>query len=131
MTRLKDYKVNHTVKSHPAPFSAVWSGEKMHEIRYNDRGYKVGDIVRLSEWDPNRNQFVGPIGRDIDVIITYLRQAPRDGIDPFGLQPGYCVFDFLILNHFKGGKVIIPSRLAADTEGMSPPPFSTMPNPED
>lgn len=128
MNKTTDYKVAHVLKSHPAPFAAVWSGEKMHEIRYNDRGYKVGDAVRLCEWNPERQAFTG---RDVDVIIIYLRQAPREGIDPFGLQPGFCVFDFLILNHFKGGRLVSHPRAAGESQGMTPPPFSTMPNPED
>jgi len=128
MNQKTDYKVSHVLKSHPAPFAAVWAGEKMHETRYNDRGYKVGMALRLSEWNPDRKEFTG---RDVDVIIIYIRHAPAaPAVDPYGLQPGFCVFDFLILNHFKNGEIAKGSRVG-EAPAMSPPPFSTMANPEE
>ena len=124
MSTAHGYKVNHKLKSHPAPFAAVWSGEKMHEIRFNDRRFKVGHTVRLLEWHPEKKIFRG---RAVDIIITYIRYAPDNTPDPFGLLPGFCVFDFLILNHFR--KEEFPEESAGETF-ITPPPFTTMQNPE-
>lgn len=123
----KSFHVQHVIKSHKENFTAGWDGQKMHEIRRNDRGYKTGQIIRLVEIDPSKEN--RPTGRYMDVIILYIRYAPETGIDPFGLQAGFCVFDFLILNHFINGRVL--SNPAGRAAGMSPPPFSTMDNPEE
>lgn len=42
----------HDLKTWPGPFIALWRGEKFHELRRNDRGYVVGDVLVLREWDP-------------------------------------------------------------------------------
>ena len=39
----------HVLKILVEYYSAVVSGAKKFEIRYNDRDYKVGDILRLTE----------------------------------------------------------------------------------
>jgi len=99
--KVNRFPVNHTVKSHPEPFSKVWSGEKGHEIRINDRHYRVGHSVRLMEFDPDTKDFSG---RTIDLIIMHLRHADGEGpVTSAGLKPGYVVFDFLIVNQWKKG----------------------------
>lgn len=120
------YTVRHILKSHPEPFNAVWHGEKGHEIRFNDRKYRVSHTARLMEYDPEKKLF---LGRAIDLIITHLRFAEGEG-KPFsaGLRPGFVVFDFLILNHFR--KEDFPEESAAESF-ITPPPFSLCPNPED
>jgi hypothetical protein len=40
----------HDLKCWPEPFAAILSGEKRHEIRRDDRGFKVGDVLRLREY---------------------------------------------------------------------------------
>ena len=53
--------------------------------RKDDRGYQVGDIVILKEWD-------GEVytGRDIALKIKYiLRNCPE-----YGLADGYCILGF-------------------------------------
>ncbi len=127
MNMKTDYKIDHHVKSQPAPFSAVWNGEKMHEIRFNDRLFKVSDICRLSEWNPDSRIYRG---RAIDLVITYIRVAPDETPDTFGLLPGFCVFDFLILNRFRTGGLAGTTHTESDEIFLSNPPFTTMKNPE-
>lgn len=42
----------HVLKTWPGPFAAVRDGLKTFEWRRDDRGYEVGDVLRLREWDP-------------------------------------------------------------------------------
>ncbi|HEX6827180.1 MAG TPA: DUF3850 domain-containing protein [Nitrospiraceae bacterium] len=88
----------HRVKSHPDSFREVWEGAKGHEIRINDRRYKVADSVRLNEYDPETGNYSG---RSIDVIIINLRFAEGEGFPvSSGLKPGFVVFDFLIVTKY-------------------------------
>lgn len=87
---MQHYIINHTVKSHPKPFSDVWNGEKNHEIRINDSAYGKEEIVKLQEFNPDTKIYSG---RSIDVLITYIRSGG------YGLMDGYCVFDFIVLDH--------------------------------
>ncbi len=41
--------VIHTLKTDPEVFEAVLLGLKKYEIRFNDRGFRVGDDLCLSE----------------------------------------------------------------------------------
>jgi hypothetical protein len=41
----------HDLKTWPVPYAAVRDGRKCYEVRYDDRGFKVGDYLRLREYD--------------------------------------------------------------------------------
>lgn len=41
--------VVHKLKADPLTFDAVWTGVKTHEIRLNDRNFRVGDELHLAE----------------------------------------------------------------------------------
>lgn len=43
---------SHSLKSWPSHFRALLSGAKTFEIRFNDRGYQVGDRLILKEFTP-------------------------------------------------------------------------------
>jgi hypothetical protein len=72
----------HALKTWPQFYEAVVSGEKTFEVRRNDRGYQVGDILILQEYRPDAFVFTG---RETDVRVTYLLQDER------WLRPGFCV----------------------------------------
>lgn len=42
----------HLLKCWPESFRAVVAGTKTYEVRKDDRGYMVGDYLRLDEWEP-------------------------------------------------------------------------------
>jgi hypothetical protein len=47
----------HTLKTWPDHFTALTDGSKTFEVRYDDRGFAVGDLLRLAEWDPDTSRF--------------------------------------------------------------------------
>lgn len=75
----------HTLKTWPGPFQEVWLGLKPFELRYDDRSFHVGDVLRLEEFHPH----VGLTGRAIGGIEITCILAGQ-----FGIQPGHCVLGF-------------------------------------
>ena len=59
----------HDIKCWPEYFQAVKSGIKPFELRKDDRGYAVGDILHLREFDPDTATYTGD---DIDKAVTYV-----------------------------------------------------------
>lgn len=118
------YDVNHVIKSWPAPFTAAWYGEKNHEIRFNDRNFLPDQVVRMEEYNPEKKSFTG---RKLDVLITYFREG---GI---GLHAGFCVWDFVILNHWatRDGVVTQINTNGIFRGGADRPPLIISENPED
>lgn len=49
----------HEVKSWPPFFDAIRDGRKPFDVRYNDRGYRIGDTLLLREWEPVKGIYSG------------------------------------------------------------------------
>lgn len=74
----------HNLKTWPPFFEAVLEGRKTFELRRDDRGFEVGDVLQLQEWNPEAAALTG---RVVDRQVAYLvRNVPE-----FGLQPGFVV----------------------------------------
>lgn len=58
----------HELKTWPEFFEPILSGDKTFELRHNDRGFRVGDILWLREWD----QDSGYTGRELFVKVQYI-----------------------------------------------------------
>ncbi|EGO8504489.1 DUF3850 domain-containing protein [Enterococcus faecalis] len=72
----------HELKILPEYFEAVVSGDKCFEIRKNDRGYKVGDILRLNEYEDGKYT-----GNFHVAEITYITDyAQQDGYVVLGIK---------------------------------------------
>lgn len=72
----------HHLKILPEYFEAVVSGDKCFEIRKNDRGYKVGDILRLNEYEDGKYT-----GSFHVAEITYITDyAQQDGYVVLGIK---------------------------------------------
>ena len=70
----------HELKLAKMYYADVASGKKRFELRKNDRGFKVGDGLRLKEYTNGEET-----GRYIDADIVYMLE------DFAGLTDGYCV----------------------------------------
>lgn len=79
----------HRVKSWSPFFKAIKSGTKTHDLRKDDRGYKVGDIIHLEEYDPFMGVYTGDV---LPVVITYItgQQFPC-AFSSAVLEPGYVI----------------------------------------
>lgn len=70
----------HELKTWPEYFEAVLVGTKTFEYRQNDRNFRVGDSLRLREWDPFREGDDRYTGRDTLRTVTYkLPILNKDG----------------------------------------------------
>jgi len=66
--------MEHALKIWPKYFNVVLGGSKKFEYRSNDRGFKVGDILILQEWDPTTEEYTGNWCR---AFVTYLLEGGR------------------------------------------------------
>lgn len=73
----------HKLKTWPLFFQAIVSGEKTFEVRKNDRDFKVGDCLKLLEYDPVAGQYTG---REYPVLVTSFLNDPA-----FGVKDGFCI----------------------------------------
>lgn len=86
--------MKHHLKTDPAVFDAVASGVKTFEIRFNDRGFSVGDTLIL-----HRTKYTGeemkngkPLvyeGRSVGRTVAYILRGPI-----YGLQDGWVIMSF-------------------------------------
>lgn len=77
----------HELKILPKYFRQVKQGIKKFELRKNDRDYKVGDYVKLREYNGENYS-----GEFLWIKITYILDF-EEGKE-FGLSPGYCILGF-------------------------------------
>src|SRR2546427_74726 len=82
--------VEHAVKSWPHLFEAALTGAKTHDLRRaEERDYRVGDILRLQEFDPDTQRYTG---RELRVRITYITSAQFPcALSDSSLDPAYCI----------------------------------------
>lgn len=78
----------HELKTWPEPFEAVWDDRKPYEVRVNDRGFEVGDMLILQEFDPDTRTY---LGRRIVAVVTYMTPAgvwglPADALCVLGIR---------------------------------------------
>ncbi len=70
----------HFLKTWPEYFAALARGDKRFELRKDDRGFALGDILILQEYDPAEREYTG---KELTFRISYIL---RDGE---WLTPGY------------------------------------------
>jgi hypothetical protein len=87
---LTDEMTTHELKSWPEYFDPLFTGVKTFELRFNDRRFKVGDVLRLREYDDRKGDYTG---REISKRIIYMVDGIGPGcITPMkGLSRGYAI----------------------------------------
>lgn len=85
--------IYHELKCQKKYFEQIWNDLKLFEIRYDDKGYKVNDILILRECEPLHKTYSG---RYIKAKVLYI-------LENFcGLNNGYVCMSLRILR--KGEK---------------------------
>lgn len=101
----------HDLKTHPAPFDEVKAGRKRFEFRKDDRGFEVGDVLRLKEFLPEGHGFPhlpeGFTGREVLADVLYILRGPRappvnatrnfTEVGPYGVPEGYAILSIRVL----------------------------------
>lgn len=61
----------HSLKAWSEYWDAIDSGDKTFEVRWDDRGYKVGDVLELWRYDPGEEMYTDtkPIRRTVSFIL--------------------------------------------------------------
>jgi len=73
----------HELKTDRQVFNLTIRGVKNYEVRLNDRDFKVGDKLRLKEWDPVQKIYTGrTVTRNVDHILFGGQ---------YGISPDYVV----------------------------------------
>lgn len=91
----------HELKTWPIYFQDIIRGGKNFELRKNDRGFKVGDHVKLMEYMPAgfgayANNIVGHYTGAFTIFkITYILTG---GLEGLGLKDGYCILALQPIN---------------------------------
>jgi len=79
----------HELKCWPEFFQPILDGTKTCEIRQDDRGFQVGDVLHLREWSPETQEYTG---RCVVVRITRIERA--NGPMEFLLNRGAAAISF-------------------------------------
>jgi hypothetical protein len=85
----------HELKSWSQFFRPIAAGERAHELRRNDRDYRVGDRVLLREYDPASETYSGSF---CEAVITSMtsRDVPC-AVSDQGLNPDFCILSVRVL----------------------------------
>ena len=80
--------MQHKLKILPEFFDAVETGVKPFEVRFNDRGYKVGDTLMLREGENDDKGVWRATGRKTKQVVTYVYDGElcKDGYVVLGLK---------------------------------------------
>lgn len=78
----------HELKTVEPYWSAIVNGSKTFELRRNDRGFKVGDVLWLRRWDAQRG-----FGPSIHKRVVYMLDSAEMVVPPesYGLVDGFVV----------------------------------------
>lgn len=87
----------HDLKCWVGFFQDVIDGRKTFEIRNDDRGYKVGDVLFLREWSPDDKVYTG---RNCCRVVTYITS--------WGQSQGHVVMSISLPSEKQRNKVLCP-----------------------
>ena len=78
----------HELKTWEQPFRDIVCGNKTHEVRKDDRNFKVGDVLVLRQWLSLAHEYTG---REARVVVTHKTTG-------YGLPDDMCVMSIRLLD---------------------------------
>ena len=90
----------HFAKCAQPYFAGCWDGLKTSELRFNDRGYRVGDFMILEEYEVADHTYSG---RWLAYGLTHMTTNETFGR---GLEPGWCVLSLYYLTRSQSAKPV-------------------------
>lgn len=73
----------HELKTWPEYFQQIRHGHKTFEVRWDDRGFEVGDTLLLREYNPDLGRYTN---RSAARTVTGILRGGQ-----FGIEPGFVV----------------------------------------
>lgn len=83
---------HHILKTDPAVFEAVRVGSKTFEIRFDDRGFKIGDALELRETVSTGAEMLA--GSALAYTGRVLLRRVSHVLTGYGLTDGWCCLSF-------------------------------------
>lgn len=87
----------HDLKTWPEFFDAVADGSKTFELRRDDRGFEVGDVLALHKYDPDTEAWLGSM---LEVRVSYVMRSGA-------LALGWCILG--LATHAPGALPVVLS----------------------
>lgn len=85
----------HILKSWPQFFAQIVDSDRTHELRRNDRGFLLGDLMELHEYDPKTDHYTG---RVCTVKITSITSATTPcAVSDVALHQDFCILSVKLL----------------------------------
>jgi hypothetical protein len=78
----------HELRTWPGYFEGLVTGKKTWEIRRDDRHFEVGDLLYLSEYDPEKNEYTGRMELRKVTMISKNLPWVQDGYVVMSIVPG-------------------------------------------
>lgn len=73
-------------------FQPMIDGRKVHDLRKHDRDFRVGDLVRLREFDPMLRRYTG---RELTLEISYITSVDNPCAESRrALSAEYCILSY-------------------------------------
>lgn len=83
--------MTHELKTWDEFMMDIATGKKPFEVRKNDRGYSVGDVLLLNGWNQNKEVHTG---RVIEAEVTYILNGGA-----WGVMDGYVVMGIKVRSY--------------------------------
>jgi hypothetical protein len=84
------------LKSWPKFFQPIINQTRTHELRRNDRNFKVGDQLILREYDPDESKYTG---RRCKAEVTSITSSEEScAVSREALHPEFCILSINVLS---------------------------------
>jgi len=85
----------HYLKSWPQFFKDIRAGLRTHELRRNDRNFKVGDWMKLQEFDPELSEYTGQrLTAEITSLTSFAQPCAVSGE---ALNADFCILSIRLV----------------------------------